>query len=133
MNLAQWFKDCKFFWYSSFGRDYLGSLVAWKGVWNFIRHFLIQLLHKGCGNKSVYLQILAIPWKYTDLLPHPLYSLPFKFSKPFHIWKTFYTSESECSTLCNVQCFYCFPWLIFHVMLNKLNPCNPTTLNIFND
>ena len=26
---------------------------------------------KGCGNKSVYLQVLAILWKYTDLLPHP--------------------------------------------------------------
>ena len=29
-------------------------------------------LHIGCGNKSIYLQLLAILWKYTDLLPHPL-------------------------------------------------------------
>ena len=30
------------------------------------------ILYKGCGNKSVYLQLLAILQKYTNLLPHPL-------------------------------------------------------------
>ena len=33
---------------------------------------VLELINKGCGNKSVYLQIMAILWRYTDLLPHPL-------------------------------------------------------------
>ena len=35
---------------------------------------------KGCGNKSVYLQIVAILRKYTDLLPYPLLHLKIKIS-----------------------------------------------------
>ena len=50
------------------------SIVSWsemrKGkVGEQIKDLFIS---KGCGNKSAYLQILAILWKYTDLLPHPL-------------------------------------------------------------
>ena len=38
----------------------------------------ITFVYKGYGSKFVYLQILTILWKYTDLLPHPLYKLPCK-------------------------------------------------------
>ena len=42
---------------------------------NLILYFMYKkgslLCTKGCGNKSVYLQILTVLWKYTDFLLHP--------------------------------------------------------------
>ena len=45
--------------------------------------------NKGCGSKSVYLPILAILWKYTDLLPHPLIICYLKKQFSFEIWQLF--------------------------------------------
>ena len=43
------------------------KICFWNVFWAILSHF-----DKGCGSKFVDLQILAILWKYTNLLPHPL-------------------------------------------------------------
>ena len=59
--------------------------------------------NKGCGNKSVYFQILSILWKYTDLLPHPLFltNLWFRWPDSTIRGEAFKATPEEKSRFCN--------------------------------
>ena len=75
--------------------------------------------NKGCGSKSVYLQILAVLWKYTDLLRHPLNKLTLnlvsmickKLTWTFQFTPSLYISESMLLSIINLDVlkFLVFP------------------------
>ena len=63
-------------------KQYQDAIVGWyPTVYFHLGQYKvcgITFVYEGCGSKFVYLQILTILWKYTDLLLHPLYKLPCK-------------------------------------------------------
>ena len=75
---------------------------SWENsdTWVLVNTEKVKKINKGCKSKSVYLKILTVLWKYTDLLPHPLISLLYVLCMVFLFLSFLFCS---CSTQCGPQ------------------------------